>query len=393
MNKNFLGNRKLSFGGTVPVASSATRLAELLPNPPQSNALANGGDWASGITSAVKGFLGGYGAAKDVKAQEFYNQQQAQLGRDRYNDLLDRESERKEKEYFLNLLKAGIDPNRIDDPQYLKEVLEQKNFITKAGAQWNTDLANAYRIINDPNSTQEQKEFMRAAIMYNKTPEFTRNLAYNKALGQSEGELVNARELEREKKIGAELLREKEGVLTPIPGSKEDLSRAEKERQRQASFKQTLESAEQMVKNTREALDYLNESPNLRAGAFGYMGFIPFTSQGQLKAMVDTVKSNVGLNKLLEIKQAGGTFGALSEKELEGLENSLGALKTTQHPYVLRRSLENILEKYQKVLNAAKNGDSQAADVLAGSYVLPALNDGSKNAYAQMSDEELIEGL
>jgi hypothetical protein len=68
------------------------------------------------------------------------------------------------------------------------------------------------------------------------------------------------------------------------------------------------------------------------------------TPAHDLSANLKTIHSDSGLSKLIEVKERGGTFGALQEKELQLLIDSRAALGQTQSPKQFR---ENLV-KYQQ---------------------------------------------
>ena len=69
---------------------------------------------------------------------------------------------------------------------------------------WNTDLANIYRIIKDPNASKEDKDFIMNYTMYNKDPELQRNLKFAGAEGTGAGNLVHAEDIAKATQTGKE---------------------------------------------------------------------------------------------------------------------------------------------------------------------------------------------
>ncbi len=283
----------------------------------------------------------------------------------------------------LQALQSGINLDKINDPDYIETYLKEreKKALEKTAASWNTDLANAYRIINSPQSTQEQKDFMRSAILYNKDPQMAFSLEKRKAEGKGEGELQYARPLAQEKAIGESLFTQTEdGHLTPIVGSNEDLRRKEEAAKEKEAKRQSIEGADFLTTIVDDALGYLDTHGPAATGFAGLINVIPGTPAYELNNKLDTIRSNVASNALLEIKKAGGTFGALSEKELQLLENKLGKLSVRMSQDELRKNLKQIQQHYANLIDRLREeqeGKSLAAD----------------DQFADLSDEELLRGL
>lgn len=118
------GNKKLSFGGYHPTLrkSMATRLSEIMPDAPSTNGLVSGGDWATGISGALKGFMAGFGAARDARNERAYEQEQ--LAREEAARKQAQANE--DRDFNLKAYSAGIDPTKIGQEGYLQELQQQK---------------------------------------------------------------------------------------------------------------------------------------------------------------------------------------------------------------------------------------------------------------------------
>ena len=87
-------------------------------------------------------------------------------------------------------------------------------------------------------------------------------------------------------------------------------------------------------------------------GLSAIMSFIPLTDASRWMHLRDTVVSNVGLGKILELKassaQGATGLGALNQQELHMLQTHIGNLMQTNHPEDIRkhlRRLDNDLDK------------------------------------------------
>lgn len=118
------GNKKLGFGGYHPTLrkSMATRLSEIMPDAPSTNGLVSGGDWATGISGALKGFMAGYGAARDARNERA--DEQEQLARE--EAARTQAQENADRDFNLKAYAAGIDPKKMGQEGYLEEIQQQK---------------------------------------------------------------------------------------------------------------------------------------------------------------------------------------------------------------------------------------------------------------------------
>jgi hypothetical protein len=84
--------------------------------------------------------------------------------------------------------------------------------------------------------------------------------------------------------------------------------------------------------------------------------FAPFgnTEQYKLNSVSKQIEATVGIKELLEVKKQGGTFGALSEKELGLLVNAVGSLDTITDPTIYNATLDNIMNLYEKGISQDK---------------------------------------
>ena len=137
MLKNNFGLKKLGFGGAR--TSAPTRLASAIQDPSATNGLVSGGNWATGITSGVKGFLTGLGAMKDLQNEREYEEKLQK----QYEAQLAQEQADAERDFNLKAYEAGIDPSKIGKEGYLEELQQQKLAQAQAQKQAEYDRADA----------------------------------------------------------------------------------------------------------------------------------------------------------------------------------------------------------------------------------------------------------
>ena len=122
MLKNNFGLKKLGFGGAR--TSAPTRLASAIQDPSATNGLVSGGNWATGITSGVKGFLTGLGAMRDMQNERAYEeklqqQYEAQLAQEQ----ADRDQKQANWQATFDQNKANADRDFA-----LKQAIADRNY-------------------------------------------------------------------------------------------------------------------------------------------------------------------------------------------------------------------------------------------------------------------------
>ena len=142
-------------------------------------------------------------------------------------------------------------------------------------------------------------------------------------------------------------------------------------------FKARLESenenAKLMTKTIDDAMKYA-DAP-LAAGRFSdtVAGVDPESSAYQLRKSIETLKANIGFDRLQAMREAsptGGALGQVAVQELQALQATLGNLDPRQRPEVLKENLKSIRDKYQRIMqkfNSAGSGGgptSKPADPL-----------------------------
>lgn len=93
----------------------------------------------------------------------------------------------------------------------------------------------------------------------------------------------------------------------------------------------------------------LDSAGNWAAGRGEVLSRLPNSVARQMKSELDTLKSMVSFNRLLEIKKSGAGLGALSDSELNLLGASLGSLDQGLPPEVLRARLTTVRSLLSKV--------------------------------------------
>ena len=334
-----------------PVQSAYTRAAQTIKEPSEDwGLLGTKGNIAAGLTSALKSGLGMYGALKDLRAEQAYNDALAQQAeQDRQDQLANNEEQKR-----LNYIKLGINPDRLGEEGYLEQALANNQ--KEANDQIKGEFGYAMSVIQNPefqNLPEEQQKLWKDfAATKARGLENVYAQAYQNALGAGAGKLQTAQELARQEAVGRQLLTQDGGALVPMAGSPDAVKRAEKQKEVEEMNKQLRDSSALMNTQVNQALDLIDKSPISTTGLVGgLMKYNPYSDAGKLDALLNSIQNNIGLDKLVAVKKAGGTFGALSEKELQALQSSLGVLRQSGNPLILRQNLQNVLTHYNNLVN------------------------------------------
>lgn len=350
----------------TPVRSKYSMIADSIQSPTSDWGYVKGGDIAAGLAAGLKGYLGMRGALEDARNQYAYNENQALLAEQERQDNL-AQADRNERFKYMSI---GINPDRLSEEGYIDEALAQRANGGPKG-EFGYIMAELSRPDFQTKYTPEQQKLLqdRAKSMA-KGLDYAYNEAYNSALGRGEGQLRNAQALSTAEAIGRNLLTQNpNGELTPIKGTKEEAGREEKKQNYLNSMRSNLEKSDVILSYIDQALDILNKNP-LAAGYGSYIGKInPYSDAGKLQSLLASIKGNVGLKQLIESKAEGATYGALSEKELQMLQDVMGSLNQNQNPAVLTQVLNNVRNNYQNVRNRAysalQGGEPQQAQTVS----------------------------
>ena len=148
-----------------------------------------------------------------------------------------------------------------------------------------------------------------------------------------------------------------------IPEAAAKAAGLKKEAEREAALKvkrkEALPSMKAGIQAKLDALPLLERNMNKvfslsRAdGTFGRTGLLsrnlsPSGNQAQLDQAVVQFKGLVGLDRLVRLKQEGGTLGALSATEMDLLVSTAGSLDTLTNPQTLRDNIETVMYLYKK---------------------------------------------
>jgi hypothetical protein len=113
-----------------------------------------------------------------------------------------------------------------------------------------------------------------------------------------------------------------------------------------SSASDTLATVEDLLRTVREEEG--------TTGFWGMMfGQIPWTKAGELRINADTLRSNMALDALMNLKASGATLGSVSEKELRLLESDIQGINFNQSKEKVLKDLNKIKRNYQRIIRKA----------------------------------------
>jgi hypothetical protein len=162
--------------------------------------------------------------------------------------------------------------------------------------------------------------------------------------------------------------------LEPIPGGPKDQSKKDADRRAGA-----LRQAEIVIGKVDEALNKVGFTSTGFTGAV--LGQVPGTDAYDLDKTVDTIKANLGFDKLQAMREAsptGGALGQVAVQELNMLQSVIASLDKGQSQEVLTRNLQQIKKHYTNWTNAVSQAQAESGGATepaaAAAPTTPAMN-------------------
>ena len=140
-------------------------------------------------------------------------------------------------------------------------------------------------------------------------------------------------------------------------------SPAEREAERQKVNQRAAErnkqtAADVVVDSAKHAMDLIGRSQFGVTGMPGSVGrMIPGTAAYTVARLIDTIKANVGFDRLQQMRAAsptGGALGPVSDMENKLLQTALGSLDQAQTEDELVHNLNRVLRVYDEIINGPR---------------------------------------
>lgn len=86
---------------------------------------------------------------------------------------------------------------------------------------------------------------------------------------------------------------------------------------------------------------------------------IPGADTREVQRLIDSVKSNIGIDTLLRIKRSGAGLGQVPQSQLETLQSVLGNLDITRDPTLLLRDIGDINRQYLDIIDKSRESNQR----------------------------------
>ena len=137
--------------------------------------------------------------------------------------------------------------------------------------------------------------------------------------------------------------------LEVIPGSPTAKKEEAEAMAMQNNWRRMTANADYMLEDARLAFESAGYDT---AGLGSLLAVIPGTDAKDMESLLDTLRANIGFDRLQQMREAsitGGALGNVSNREIELLYNSLAPLDQKQSPEQLRRSLTRVINVYERM--------------------------------------------
>lgn len=255
---------------------------------------------------------------------------------------------------FAKLLGQGRIDNAMANPQTIHDfgaamAASQGKPLYTQGANGVMQLFTGDERINDVGKTAAQENRAQAANAYASAEknragaEQIRNEIANPATGKAPTGYRFA----------------PDGNLEAIPGGPADIKAGE--------LGEKAKIREQVLSQmANSVLDEISQAKNLTGGtttgAGGLLRSIPMTEARKLDGHIQTIRANLGFDRLQlmrEMSPTGGALGQVAVQELVALQSSVAMLDQLQKPADLRAALNKIEGHYNKWLDVIRKADAQ----------------------------------
>jgi len=86
------------------------------------------------------------------------------------------------------------------------------------------------------------------------------------------------------------------------------------------------------------------------------LGWIGFTSAGELVKNMNTIKANIGFQQLMELKEAKTSLGQVAIIELIALQNSIKALDSSMSEEAVKKNIKDVIRHYYRSIDRIMSG-------------------------------------
>lgn len=151
-----------------------------------------------------------------------------------------------------------------------------------------------------------------------------------------------------------------DGTAEAIPGGPADIKAGEAGAKAQGRKDAASLAASNVLSAVKDAKNLVGLTTT---GPGSVLSRVPGTDARDLQAKLDTVKANLGFDRLQQMREmspTGGALGAVAVQELIALQSTVASLDQAQSAKELKKSLEKIEGHYNKWLQTVGGGEPAA---------------------------------
>lgn len=135
--------------------------------------------------------------------------------------------------------------------------------------------------------------------------------------------------------------------------------------QTQKVTESAVESASMTLDTVGDLMSILRENPGMTTGPLGWaLSKLPFGPAAEANNLVATLRSNMALNALKELKKVAGGIGAISNTEMQLLEDEIARLDLAVGYEASVKALNKIQTRYRNMITKAYNDPEVSNDAL-----------------------------
>lgn len=158
-------------------------------------------------------------------------------------------------------------------------------------------------------------------------------------------------------------------TMQPVPGGPAEREIEAGKQAAQNKEAMTRRYADVVVEDIDRVGDLLDEAWIPATGAGSVTSYIPGTTAHDTSKLLDTIRANVGFDRLQQMRDAsptGGALGQVSEFENRLLQSTLGNLEMSQTEEQFRYNLGRLRRTYLDIIHGPGNWDTEAPGVKGG---------------------------
>lgn len=171
---------------------------------------------------------------------------------------------------------------------------------------------------------------------------------------RNEALLEQARQRGADQKEIARINAEYKQELINIRRDTADEKRQEKLDKQQQAADMAIGAADRVINEVKEAKNMVS---GFTAGAGSLLSVVPLTSAKDLSKRLNTIKANLGFDRLQQMRDAsptGGALGQVAVQELIALQSTIASLDQDQSPTQLKEALDKIELHYSNWRDAVR---------------------------------------